>query len=244
MSDDEPATPRRRRVSFGKVHVRYLENEVEPPSSNTRARRRSSERADETPPPPPPRSRSPKRPASPVRTSPPKSALKPKPALKSPARRVAAQTAGRRQRKLTICVALGAVLVALLSSLKEVTDAYVALFPLALMHETATVIEHIVRGGGCRIIESEVVASGCVCDGEFWNHLLHAHDLPDAGFRAVVRPNVDTLYTSAFLDLDREPALVLTLPRRAARYFGVQAGAASLVPPQSRALAVPPHFSC
>ncbi len=37
------------------------------------------------------------------------------------------------------------------------------------------------------------------------NQLQRVRRFPDAGFRAVVRPNVDTLYTNAFLDMARGP---------------------------------------
>lgn len=42
--------------------------------------------------------------------------------------------------------------------------------------------------------------------------------LPDPNFKAVVRPNVDTLYASAFLDLSREP-IVLSVPDMEGRYY-------------------------
>ncbi len=37
------------------------------------------------------------------------------------------------------------------------------------------------------------------------NRLLRVRKFPDAAFRAVVRPNVDTLYTTAFIDMSRGP---------------------------------------
>ena len=43
------------------------------------------------------------------------------------------------------------------------------------------------------------------------NQLLHLVFLPDHTFRDVVRPNVDTLYSVAWLDLRHEP-MVLSLP--------------------------------
>jgi hypothetical protein len=46
------------------------------------------------------------------------------------------------------------------------------------------------------------------------NQFNHAKTFPPASFRAVVRPNFDTLYSVAWLDLDPEP-LVMTLPRTA-----------------------------
>lgn len=43
------------------------------------------------------------------------------------------------------------------------------------------------------------------------NQLVQISRFPDASFRDVVRPNVDTLYTLAWLDLAEEP-LVLDVP--------------------------------
>jgi hypothetical protein len=43
------------------------------------------------------------------------------------------------------------------------------------------------------------------------NGFIHVREFPPADFRDVVRPNFDTLYSSAWLDLTREP-MVLSLP--------------------------------
>jgi hypothetical protein len=50
------------------------------------------------------------------------------------------------------------------------------------------------------------------------NHFIHALSFPDHNFRTVVRPNNDTLYSSAWIDLSAEP-LVLTVPDTAGRYY-------------------------
>jgi hypothetical protein len=50
------------------------------------------------------------------------------------------------------------------------------------------------------------------------NQFAHAPVVPTATFRNVVRANVDTLYSSAFLDLTPEP-LVLSLPDSDRRYY-------------------------
>jgi hypothetical protein len=50
------------------------------------------------------------------------------------------------------------------------------------------------------------------------NQFAHAQRFPPASFRNVVRANVDTLYSSAFLDLSAEP-LVLTAPDTGGRYY-------------------------
>jgi hypothetical protein len=50
------------------------------------------------------------------------------------------------------------------------------------------------------------------------NQFVHLRTFPDASFKAVVRANVDTLYSSAWLDLGAEP-IVLTVPDTQGRYF-------------------------
>jgi hypothetical protein len=49
------------------------------------------------------------------------------------------------------------------------------------------------------------------------NQFLHERAFPPASFKQVVRVNVDTLYSSAFLDLSRQP-LVLSVPDTHGRY--------------------------
>jgi hypothetical protein len=50
------------------------------------------------------------------------------------------------------------------------------------------------------------------------NQFLHVRKFPTASFKQIVRANVDTLYSSAFLDLSKEP-LVLSVPDTHDRYF-------------------------
>ncbi|GAA2803562.1 DUF1254 domain-containing protein [Nonomuraea dietziae] len=50
------------------------------------------------------------------------------------------------------------------------------------------------------------------------NQLAQANALPDPGFKLVVSPNLDTLYTVAWLDLAQEP-MVLHLPDTQGRYY-------------------------
>lgn len=52
------------------------------------------------------------------------------------------------------------------------------------------------------------------------NHFAHMKRYPDATFKDVVRPNADTLYSSLWFDVGKEP-LVLTLPKTAGRYHVV-----------------------
>jgi hypothetical protein len=50
------------------------------------------------------------------------------------------------------------------------------------------------------------------------NQFAHVRAFPDASFRDVVRANVDTLYSSAWLDLSKEP-IVLSTPDTKGRHF-------------------------
>ena len=50
------------------------------------------------------------------------------------------------------------------------------------------------------------------------NQFANMRAFPDASFKDVVRANVDTLYSSAFLDLSAEP-MVLTVPDTQGRYY-------------------------
>ena len=50
------------------------------------------------------------------------------------------------------------------------------------------------------------------------NMFVHGRQFPDAEFRAVVRPNFDTLYSSAWLDLNAGP-VVVTAPVTDGRYY-------------------------
>ena len=53
------------------------------------------------------------------------------------------------------------------------------------------------------------------------NRFLHIPILGNPSFRSVVRPNVDTLYSTAWLDLRAEP-VVMTVPPSGGRYYMVQ----------------------
>ncbi len=50
------------------------------------------------------------------------------------------------------------------------------------------------------------------------NTFGHKRSFPDAGFSAVVSPNADTLYSTAWLDLSAEP-VILSLPDTHGRYY-------------------------
>jgi hypothetical protein len=53
------------------------------------------------------------------------------------------------------------------------------------------------------------------------NTFNHFRDFPNANFTDIVRPNVDTLYSIAYLDLENE-SLVLQIPPIADRYYSLQ----------------------
>jgi hypothetical protein len=57
--------------------------------------------------------------------------------------------------------------------------------------------------------------------GAIPNQFLHVRTLLNDTFRTVVRPNVDTLYSTAWLDLTAEP-VVMTLPPSDGRFFMIQ----------------------
>jgi hypothetical protein len=50
------------------------------------------------------------------------------------------------------------------------------------------------------------------------NQFINVREFPDASFKDVVRANVDTLYSSAWLDLSKEP-MVLSVPDTNGRYY-------------------------
>jgi hypothetical protein len=53
------------------------------------------------------------------------------------------------------------------------------------------------------------------------NHLTHVAQFPDANFRLIVRPNADTLYSTAWLDVSKEPIL-LHVPDSGGRFYLLQ----------------------
>jgi len=53
------------------------------------------------------------------------------------------------------------------------------------------------------------------------NQFIHLREFPDYTFRAVVRPNADTLYSGAWLDVGGEP-VILSVPDTKGRYYLIQ----------------------
>jgi hypothetical protein len=83
-------------------------------------------------------------------------------------------------------------------------DAYLYLYPLVLMDVT-------------RLQTTNVEAGKVPMRGPM-NTFVHLPTFPPAEFRDVVRPNFDTLYSSAFLDLTKEP-MIVSVPDTADRYY-------------------------
>ncbi len=83
------------------------------------------------------------------------------------------------------------------------TDAYIFGYPLVTMEMTRRVITNVAAPEGTRAPMGQIIK------------LRH---YPDATFRDVTAPNADTLYTTAFFDVGKEP-WVLSLPDMNDRYF-------------------------
>jgi hypothetical protein len=83
------------------------------------------------------------------------------------------------------------------------TDAYVYGYPLVTMEMTRRVVTNVPAIEGTR---------GPM--GQF----IKLRQYPDASFRDVTAPNADTLYTTAFIDVGKEP-WVLSIPDMKDRYF-------------------------
>jgi hypothetical protein len=88
-------------------------------------------------------------------------------------------------------------------ALKLGTEAYVFGYPLITMEMTRRVMTNTAAPKGNHAPM-----------GQFYN----ARNYPDASFRDVTAPNADTLYSTAWLDVSKEP-YVLSLPDEEGRYF-------------------------
>jgi hypothetical protein len=87
--------------------------------------------------------------------------------------------------------------------LELATEAYIYGYPLVTMEMTRRVLTNVAAPEGKNAPM-----------GQFAN----LREYPDAKFRAVTAPNADTLYSSAFIDVGKEPHL-LSIPDEDGRYF-------------------------
>lgn len=83
-------------------------------------------------------------------------------------------------------------------------EAYIYLYPLMLMETTRKQMTNVKAG--------VTIGRGPA------NQFSHVRAYPPADFKDVVRPNFDTLYSSAWLDLGKGPVLV-TVPDTNGRYY-------------------------
>ena len=82
------------------------------------------------------------------------------------------------------------------SDVQQIAErAYVYAYPLVLLQETMRILPP--------------------------NHLAHVSAFPDASFRLIVRPNADTLYSNAWIDVSKEPML-LHVPDSGGRFYLLQ----------------------
>ncbi len=83
------------------------------------------------------------------------------------------------------------------------TDAYIYGYPLVTMEMTRRVVTNVAVPEGTRAPMGQII---------------RMREYPNASFRDVTAPNADTLYTTAFFDVGKEP-WVLSIPDMKGRYF-------------------------
>ena len=82
-------------------------------------------------------------------------------------------------------------------------EGYVYAYPLVTMEMTRRVMTNVEKAEGTRAPMGQFV---------------RARTYPDASFRDVTAPNADTLYTTAWIDVSKEP-WILSIPDMKGRYF-------------------------
>jgi hypothetical protein len=80
---------------------------------------------------------------------------------------------------------------------KTYRDTYIYAYPLVIMGITQNMMTH---------------------NGNYINTFVHISEFPTYAFKDIVRPNVDTLYSFAWLDLSAEP-ITLSVPATQGRYY-------------------------
>jgi hypothetical protein len=83
------------------------------------------------------------------------------------------------------------------------TDAYVFGYPLVTMEMTLRVITNVAAPVGTKAPMGQIIK---------------LREYPNSSFRDVTAPNADTLYTTAFFDVGKEP-WVLSIPDMQDRYY-------------------------
>jgi hypothetical protein len=81
----------------------------------------------------------------------------------------------------------------------------------AVVYGLPLVIMDITRETMTNVVKPEGLAAPA-------NQFVHKRTSPDASFKDVVRANVDTLYSSAWFDLSKEP-IVMSVPDTGGRYY-------------------------
>jgi hypothetical protein len=115
--------------------------------------------------------------------------------------------------RLTLCLGLGAAAMPALAQAAPITeqeahaiatDAYVYFYPLITMEVTRKQFTNMEPG--------KELGKGPM------NMFNNVPEYPPANFKGVVRPNFDTLYSIAYLDLTKEP-VVISAPDTNGRYY-------------------------
>lgn len=104
---------------------------------------------------------------------------------------------------VSFCIISSILLVYVLrnqTSLHDAEHVYMYAYPLVLMDTTKKIMTR---------------------DGAYQNRFIHVAEFPTAAFKSIVRPNVDTLYSFAWLNLSQEP-LILSVPDTDDRYYLIE----------------------